>query len=228
MTPKFYLVGGYVRDRILGIDSKDVDYSVEADSFDHMRQEILNLGGTIFVEKPEFFTIRARIGKVASDFVLCRKDGFYTDGRRPDNVEPGTIYDDLARRDFTMNAIAIDEDDNFIDPFNGITDINLRRIRCVGSPHARFTEDALRMLRAIRFAVTKNFYVDTEIDRFLSNKYSIDLLSHISEDRIREELDRMFRCSTMKTLRYLYLIYPHFGNYLFSKNIWLKPTTEDK
>src|SRR5579859_2576372 len=147
--PNFYLVGGYVRDKILGIPSKDLDYSVEAASYEEMRQSIIDRGGTILLETPNFFTIRARIGKEVSDYVLCRKDGAYSDSRHPDSVEHGTLHDDLARRDFTMNAIAIDSDGNYIDPFNGISDIKNKLIRCVGNAQDRFDEDALRMLRAI-------------------------------------------------------------------------------
>ena len=107
-----YQVGGSLRDECLGRPCKDFDFSVEAPSYEAMREHLVQDGYTIFLEKPEYLTIRARFPKghpqerVCADFVLCRKDGFYSDGRRPDTVEPGTIYDDLARRDFTMNAMA--------------------------------------------------------------------------------------------------------------------------
>src|SRR4051812_9903063 len=107
---KIYLVGGAVRDKIMNITPKDLDYSIECESFDAMRQYIIDRGGTIFLETPQYFTIRAKVPELgAADFVLCRRDGMYKDNRRPETVEVGTIFDDLARRDFTMNAIAIDE-----------------------------------------------------------------------------------------------------------------------
>ncbi len=101
---KIYLVGGSIRDQLLGLKSKDLDYAVEAGSYEEMRDYIKE-NGKIFLETPEYLTIRAHLknGEPA-DFVLCRKDGEYSDGRRPDKVTPGTLYDDLARRDFTVNA----------------------------------------------------------------------------------------------------------------------------
>jgi len=104
---KLFEVGGHVRDGLLGIKSKDIDMAVEAPSWEAMREFVKHNTKKIFLEKEEFLTIRA-MGHdgLPKDFVLCRKDGAYSDGRRPDTVEAGTIFDDLARRDFTVNAIA--------------------------------------------------------------------------------------------------------------------------
>lgn len=125
---KFYQVGGSVRDSFIGLKSKDIDYAVEAPSFDAMREAIKERGGEIFLETPQFLTIRANVpGMGACDYVLCRKDGEYVDGRRPETVTAGTILDDLARRDFTMNAIAIAEDGTILDPFDGRKDISQDR-----------------------------------------------------------------------------------------------------
>ena len=134
---KMYKVGGFVRDQILGVKSKDVDYAVEASSFYDMERCIFEMGGEIFLSTPQFFTIRAKLNGEVADFVLCRKESQYSDGRHPDKVEVGTIYDDLARRDFTMNAIALCEDGTYIDPHNGIYDIVRCLIRWVGSPNDR-------------------------------------------------------------------------------------------
>lgn len=200
---KFYKVGGCVRDKILNRPCKDIDYSVEADSYEAMRNEVLRLGGTIFVENPEFFTLRANVPNMgACDYVLCRKDGEYVDGRRPENVEHGTIYDDLARRDFTMNAIAEDEDGNFIDPFNGIRDIDSKTIKTVGWVGDRFREDGLRILRALRFNVTLAFNFHGDIYRFLLSE-DVDMDSYlggVSVERIREELYKMFMHCTLDSL----------------------------
>lgn len=126
MNVKFYQVGGSVRDKIMGIKPHDIDFAIGAESFGAMREAILARGGKIFLEMEKFFTIRANLPELGSaDFVLTRKDGSYSDGRRPDGVTVGTILDDLARRDFTMNAIAINvETGDILDPFDGTGDIH--------------------------------------------------------------------------------------------------------
>jgi len=233
---RVYEVGGVIRDRILGIPNKDIDFAVEAKNYAEMREFVLD-HGKIFMEQPQFFTIRAHVnsdlfGKIpGADFVLCRKEGNYTDGRRPDKVYAGTIYDDLARRDFTMNAIAVDvATGEVIDPYNGLRDIEVRTIRCVGDPKDRFLEDALRMLRALRFSITKDMYLVNSITNLLRNEYYINLLDkNISEDRKRDELYKMFKHNTLTTMEVL-CKYPGIMHALFSRpsGLWLKPTNEGR
>jgi tRNA nucleotidyltransferase (CCA-adding enzyme) len=221
---KFYKVGGCVRDKLLGRKCNDIDYSVEAPSFDAMRDEIIGRGGEIFLETPQYLTIRAKVpGMGACDFVLCRKDGQYFDGRHPESVEPGSIYDDLARRDFTMNAIAEDEDGNLIDPHNGQRDIEECMIRCVGIAKERFLEDALRLLRAVRFSSTLNFFIHSDIDACLHDVVCVFRLVDISIERIREELLKAFRADTLSTL-YLLERYSMIKKIVFGKSLWLMPT----
>lgn len=229
----FYMVGGSVRDKFLGVKSKDVDYAVEAASFEAMRESILARGGDIFLETPKYFTIRARVPALgACDFVLCRKDGAYNDGRRPDSVEVGTIYDDLARRDFTANAIAIRESDGqVIDPHNGVDSITDRTLHCVGDARTRFTEDGLRILRAIRFSITKPFNLDDTIYTLLGahSTFCIEQLRGVSPERIREELVQCFACDTYSTLLALMDDFPELGRFLLNNpksGMWLKPTLE--
>ena len=199
---KFYIVGGYVRDKLMGVKSKDIDYSVEAESYGAMRQAVLDRGCKIFVEKEEFLTIRARDPRLgAVDFVLCRKDGEYQDGRRPERVEVGSLHDDLARRDFTVNAIAMDDNGNIIDPFNGREDLGDQVIRCVGDPHKRFSEDYLRILRAIRFSVTKRFSIEQETSLAIHSLK--ERVADVAVERIREELLKAFAADTVKTLNVL-------------------------
>jgi len=202
---KIYKVGGAVRDSFLGRKSNDIDYAVEADSYQEMMTWIAE-NGTIWQERPEFFTIRAKVPTLGNaDFVLCRKDGFYSDNRRPDSVEVGTIYDDLSRRDFTMNAIAINVETNeIIDPYNGRLHINTSEIRCVGVCGQRFIEDGLRLLRALRFHITLGFELEEDIKRCLNDwKYVGILLDGVSVERIMEELNKMFRYSTEETIQVL-------------------------
>lgn len=222
---EMFEVGGCVRDEILGLKSKDIDFTVvmrsnetnpcfggvNGDYFATMRRKLEREGFEIFLETPEFFTIRARFPKgnakykgLTADFVLARKEGTYSDGRRPDRVEVGTLKDDLARRDFTMNAIAKDRTGNLIDPFNGRRDIADRIIRAVGNARDRIIEeDALRGLRAMRFAVQKGFTIDTEVVKVLQSGEFRDALRNISTERQREELEKMFKVNTPASLLYI-------------------------
>lgn len=225
---QFYQVGGSVRDHLLGIGSKDIDYAVEADSFDAMRDAVLSRGGKIFLETPQFFTIRANVPGLGScDYVLCRKEGQYKDGRHPTEVSVGTIYDDLARRDFTVNAMALTETGELLDPHGGQQHLRERTLSCVGVASERFTEDGLRMLRAIRFAITKDFLIDDDIvDCLRSPLFFVPRLMGVSQERIREELVKCFAHNTNATLNMLGL-FPGLRHHLFrDTGLWLKPTME--
>lgn len=200
---KYYKVGGCVRDEMLGVRSKDIDYAVEAESFEAMRDDLVIRGAQIFLEKPEYLTIRAMLGREAADFVLCRKDGAYSDARRPDTVQPGTIYDDLARRDFTVNAMAEESGGRILDPHGGQTDLRNRTLRCVGSAEIRMSEDALRLLRAIRFIITKELVADIELHNVLIDSTICVKVGAVSTDRIRDELNKCFAADTFRTIRLL-------------------------
>lgn len=228
---KFYQVGGYVRDKLMGRKSKDIDHAVEAPSFEHMKEEIMNRGGIIYQLKPEFYTIRAMVpGLGDCDFVYCRKEGPYSDGRRPDWVLPGTIQDDLSRRDFTMNAIAIDEYGVYYDPFEGRTDIKQSKIRCVGSAKVKMVEDGLRIIRAIRFAAQLGFEIDAKIVTVLRNPALInEVLSKQKVERIRDELEKGFKANTYAMIQQL-VKYHNVSSYIFRefKNLWLLPTLKER
>lgn len=229
---KAYQVGGFVRDSLLGVKSKDVDYAVEAPNYEAMVAWIKERG-KIFLESPEFWTVRAHIeGGQPADYVLCRKDGQYSDGRRPDSVEPGTLMDDLARRDFTVNAMALDEaTGQIIDPFGGQRDLETMTLKCVGNARDRFKEDALRMLRAIRFAITKNFALSKDIIFALSDFEMIELLNkNISSDRKRDELYKCFAHDTIGTIQMIEAYPVELSHAIFNSKtgkIWLMPTSKD-
>lgn len=228
---KLYKVGGCVRDTFLGMPSKDIDYAVEASSFDQMRQEMIDKGFNIFLETPQFLTIRAKYpnSKMVADFVLCRKESGSTDSRHPDLVEPGTIFDDLQRRDFTMNAIAeCDETGNIIDPHGGILDLRQKLLRAVGNAEDRFNEDSLRILRAIRFSITKDLTIHTDIWQAFE-KIDPRKLASVSTDRKREELNKMFAADSLKSLRLIGELPDELQDAIFSDGkVWLKATTENK
>ena len=219
---EMYLVGGIVRDMLLGMPAKDHDFSVVLEETDFksgyeygednnpfavMRTNLEDRGVEIFVETPEFLTIRGRFSKVdpdypgiAADFVLARKDSRTSDGRRPEYVVPGTLEDDLARRDFTVNAMAMSKDGSIIDLFNGQEDLESKLLRFVGDPVERIQEDALRVMRALRFCVTKGFKMTPFTQLVIYNKMTPPLLAKISEERRADELSKMFRFDTEATL----------------------------
>lgn len=238
-----YLVGGAVRDELLGTKSKDLDYTVVLsgnedswhtmggnDPFRVMVRELENQGYKIFLETPEYLTVRAQTPdrKETADFVLARKESDYTDGRRPDKVEIGDLHTDLARRDFTFNAIAKAADGTLIDPFNGQQDIAARIIRAVGNPMERLTEDALRAVRALRFSVTKGFIIDRELQFAMRNITVLDAIRYnVSDERIQQEVSKMFRYSTLASLSILNA-FPSMANAMFTGGVSLDATMKTK
>lgn len=202
-------VGGCVRDELLGVPTKDIDFTVVAPSFDAMRNHLLDEGFRIHTENPEFFTIRAgvpeghKLREVTkdADFVWARREGPSSDGRHPDWVEPGSLADDLARRDFTVNALARTTEGDMagliIDFHDGIADLQHRKLRFVGDPIERIREDGLRVLRGFRFMVTKGFTPDQETWDALTSDSAAEMLQCVSVGRIQGELDRMFQHDTI-------------------------------
>ena len=249
---RMYEVGGCVRDEILGLPSKDIDFSVVmeedevmpwGDPFLTMVERLEFAGFKIFLKTPEHFTVRAQAprgrtydgfgnsyGTNTFDFVLARVEGPYTDGRRPDWVKPGTLEDDLARRDFTMNAIAKDPSTgDCIDPFNGRGDIERRLIRAVGDPAERLREDALRALRAIRFSVTKGFRIEGELLNVIHFDTEIHdlLVNKISDERKKDELNKMLHFDSFETLKQL-AAFPTLTACIFSGTVSLDATMKTK
>lgn len=250
---QLFEVGGCVRDELLGVPSKDIDFTVvldegdfvasgSANPFNVMVQNLSAKGFKIFLKSPEFLTVRAQFPKfngapgligserrnLTADFVLARKESDYTDGRRPDAVQPGTLEDDLARRDFTMNAIAKDADGNLIDPFNGQQDIEDRIIRAVGDPFDRLTEDALRAVRAIRFSVTKGFGIEDELWDVINSYEVAELITDkISDERIQVELSKMFRFDTVNSINLLFR-FNRLTDAIFSGRVSLDATLKTK
>ena len=235
MTVTLYEVGGCVRDELLGLKPKDLDYTVVAGSYTEMESYLIDNGFEIFDPQPKYLRITARFpqhtkekrAKVA-DFVLSRREGFYHDGRHPDSVEPGTLADDLRRRDFTINAMARAEDGTLIDLFEGLEDLNARRLRTVGNAQERFTEDALRAVRALRFAITKGMTLDGAVVDALRSEWLPPLLATISHERRREELLKAFKHDNMKAFNLLASQTPAFREALFDGGMWLMPTLKGK
>ncbi len=227
---RFFRVGGCVRDGLLGIPTKDIDFSVEAPSFEAMAEAVVARCTKVFMDNDGFvgekyFTIRGLDPELgAVDFVLARKDGPSTDGRRPDFVEPGTILDDLARRDFTVNAMAMTDDGELLDPHNGQADLKTKTLRFVGFAQDRLKEDALRAFRGVRFEITKGFRLDKDASMSINSMGKADF-DAVSTERIREELLRCFAHDTRHTLNVLDG-FPLLLNLSLDRGLWLRPTSE--
>lgn len=244
----FYEVGGKIRDEILGLDSKDVDYvavphetlleqHTEAeDMFNVLVDYLTKEGFTIFLITANCFTVRAMFPKGhkytgVADFVMARKEIGYVEGTRTPIVKPGSLYDDLERRDFTLNALARGEDGVIIDYFDGQLDLERGILRTPLDANVTMMDDPLRILRALRFSITKGFDIHPNIYRAMEQPDILEKLElTVSGERIREELIKMFKHDTIKTLRRLDDIDQNvvngFYKIIFNNGLWLKPTFE--
>ncbi|HEY4520254.1 MAG TPA: HD domain-containing protein [Candidatus Paceibacterota bacterium] len=181
-----YAVGGCVRD--LFLDKKPNDWDITTNA---KPEEIQSIFPESFYENA-FGTVTVRIGSEDPSLkevqiTPYRTESKYTDKRHPDEIKfAKTLEEDLSRRDFTINAIAMAEDGQIIDPFNGKEDVERKIIRTVGKPEERFSEDALRLLRAVRFAAALGFEIEKETIETIHK--NAQWLQAISKERIRDEL----------------------------------------
>lgn len=187
-----YFVGGSVRDHQLRTEIGDVDLATNADPT--TVQQLFSRTVPVGVEHG---TVLVLLNDESYEVTTYRTEGEYKDHRRPEEVHfVHRIEEDLSRRDFTINAMAMDLQGQLIDPFDGKIDLENQLIRTVGDPFDRFNEDALRMLRAIRFSSQLNFSVaDEVIEAIRQNRH---LLLQISNERISVELTKMFRGKGIK------------------------------
>jgi tRNA nucleotidyltransferase/poly(A) polymerase len=244
---KFYEVGGCVRDEILMLKSKDIDYvAVPSDGLlkdvtsahdmlgileSYLKEE----GFELFLVTPDCFTIRAKFPKGhkyqgVADFVMARKEVGYIPGTRQPMVVPGTLYDDLERRDFTLNALAKDENGKIIDYFNGLKALERGVLITPLLAEKTMLDDPLRLLRALRFSITKGFTISSPIMETCSMDSVIEKLEQVvSQERIRDEVFKMMKHDTLKTLELfekIRAINPKLLEIMFGRGMWLKPTTE--
>lgn len=244
---KIFEVGGCVRDFVLGVDSKDIDFTVVLDDtnqtvdegWDQMVSFLKEEGFQIFLETKDCFTVRAKfpIGHIheglVADFVMARKEVGYVLGTRKPILELGTLYDDLIRRDFTLNALARDMDGNIIDHFSGLEHLKKGLLVTPLNPMKTMMDDPLRILRALRFSVTRGFEVSTDIMDAMKQPDILDKLkTTVSQERIREEVTKMMKYDTLLTMKLLVDIdrefIKGFLEVVFRDNMWLKPTTEKR
>lgn len=208
-TP-FHFVGGFLRDEAMGLRSKDIDLACEADSLAALVERVENMGAEIFKIDEGTMTVRAKVpadlehmfGGRDLDFVVCRSDGPTVDGRRPSFTVPGTLAQDLARRDFTINAMARRVDTGeLIDPHGGAGDCRNKVLRFVGDPMDRIAEDGLRIMRGLRFIITKGLVPDAATWSAMVSREGAEMLMCVSGERIvNDELPPMFKHDTAATV----------------------------
>lgn len=208
-----FCVGGAVRDTLLGQQPDDYDIATSATP-----QQVISLFDKVIPTGIKHGTVTVIIDNIPIEVTTFRNDGEYSDSRHPKKVNfVGDINSDLSRRDFTVNAFAYSNENGLIDNYNGITDLKNKIIRCVGDPQVRFSEDALRILRAFRFCSALDFSM--EQNTFNSALKLSHLLNNISRERIYTELTKLL-CGKN----------PEIIINLLSSNVpnFLKPKTIDK
>lgn len=192
-----FIIGGCTRDALMDRPAKDWDITTNAlpDQIQQVFPKSLYLN--------TFGTVTVRIDDLDIEITTYRSDGDYSDNRHPDEVKFGvSLLEDMERRDFTMNAIAYDGV-NLIDEFNGQDDIKHRSIRAVGDPNQRFKEDALRMIRAVRFSSQLRFKIEKQTWAALTANAS--LIENVSGERIRDELIKILQSDDPLTAIILFL-----------------------
>ena len=186
-----YVIGGFVRDIFLNRPSKDIDILIVGNGPDFAEKVGAHLKTNVSVFK-SFGTAMLRYYDLEVEFVGARKESYRTDSRKP-IVENGTLDDDQKRRDFTINAMAISLSKatfgELVDPFGGINDLKIRLIKTPLAAEVTFSDDPLRMMRAVRFATQLNFEIDAEaIEAIKKNKERIKI---VSKERITDELNKI-------------------------------------
>ncbi len=193
-----YIVGGCVRDALLGRTAADWDITTNAEPW-----QVKKLFSRTIDTGIQHGTVTVLSGREGFEVTTYRVDGEYQDGRHPREVRfTPSLLEDLRRRDFTINAMAYNEKCGLVDAFGGIEDLRQGRIRCVGDPRERFTEDALRILRAVRFSAQLHFSIEEETRKAVAE--FAGSLTRISAERIQAELVKMLVSEHPEVFRTLY------------------------
>ena len=184
-----YAVGGCVRDSLLGIEPHDWDITTSAAP----EATMAVFGDDAIPTGLQYGTVSVKTGGTIVEVTTFRTDGVYTDNRRPDSIGyASSLIEDLARRDFTINAIAYSLSGDIIDPFNGQRDLQNKLIRAVGTARDRFEEDALRMFRGLRIAARLGFSIHPNTFSAIYEK--AHLAAFLSAERVKDELSKFLRC----------------------------------
>ncbi|AGK95244.1 CCA tRNA nucleotidyltransferase [Clostridium pasteurianum] len=185
-----YAVGGCIRDKLIHREPKDWDITTSA-----LPKNISEIFENTIPTGIKHGTITVLINKTPYEVTTFRIDGKYSDNRHPDEVIfSNSLYEDLGRRDFTINSMAYSHNEGLQDPFNGEKDLGNRLIRSVGNPDLRFSEDSLRILRAIRFSTELSFQIDKNTEDSINRNYL--LIKNVSMERIRDEISKILLSNT--------------------------------
>ena len=179
-----YIVGGYVRDKLLNIESDDIDICTNA-----LPKDVINILNLNKNSSIKYGSINIKTKKYNIDITSFRKEDNYLKHSPTDTIFVNDIKTDLKRRDFTCNTLLMNKEGQIIDYYNGIKDINNRIIKCVGNVKKKLNEDPLRILRAIRLSIVYDFKIDDEILDFIT--HNKELINEISYFRKKEELDKI-------------------------------------
>ncbi len=191
-----YLVGGYVRDRIMQISGSDIDITTNA--LPNEMKKVFS-GYKIIETGIKHGTVTVNLNNISAEITTYRTEKGYSDNRHPDKVSfCSNLEEDLSRRDFTINALAYNRKTGIVDMFGGLKDIEKRTIRSIGQAEERFKEDALRIIRALRFASVLDFEI--EKDTSLAIHLCKDLLKNVSCERITAELKKLLCGKNVKKI----------------------------
>ena len=196
-----YVIGGYVRDLLLQRPSQDIDIVVHGSGIELAETAARRLGNLRVSVFKNFGTAMFRYKGMEIEFVGARKESYRANSRKP-IVEEGTIDDDQKRRDFTINAMAYNDKDGLVDAFDGVGDLERGVIRCVGAAVERFTEDALRMLRAVRFGAQLGFSIEDETREAIVSL--APNIAKVSAERIQIEMVKLLTSGHPELLRTAY------------------------
>ena len=187
-----YIVGGFVRDKLLGLDTMDVDITTNATP-----KDLRNIFKSSILPSESYGSVTVVIKSIHFEITTFRRESSYIGHRKPSVIEYiNDLLEDLQRRDFTINTICMDSDGNIIDLLGAKKDLELKEIDTVGDSEEKFKEDALRMLRAIRFATKLNFSLKDRVKKaIIANK---ELVKELSYQRKKQELDKIFASSNAR------------------------------
>lgn len=187
-----YIVGGFVRDYVLDIESNDIDIATNATP-----KQLIEIFPESYLPHDDYGSVTVMSKNIRFDITTFRREISYINNRKPNEIEYiNDLYSDLLRRDFTINTICMNSNSEMIDYLGGKDDLNNQIIRTVGNAKDKFIEDALRILRAIRFATILDFELDKDI--ILAIKETKYLLKNLSYNRKKEELDKIFTSGNAK------------------------------